>query len=558
MDILISLLMAVIGALLGVLFPRVASWIGTAIPTKNLWQIGKPEELVVIVSDSTIPPWERSQSTRESSKQSPRDKNVQYPNRRPTTGIGQVRAFAYAVDSLKKAYGNLKLENLFMSTDALNDRLNGNDLLLLGSPKTNEIAGRFLRKIKDYQPAIQSGSNIYWREDGEWKEFVGKEKNGHVETDYGLIVRANNPFAPDNTCEKQTVVLFSGSHTYGTAAAARYFVQCMHKNKKLKSKTLKRNNIVVLVSANVKGRWVEDTTEVFTYDWEKDMSKSKPIRAIEMERSVQSKTGDGQDCQDCEDLIHFSKDFVAVIDGFTSKTDRRWDGQTGGRAAVEIIDKAFNMMPHDCTAREAVELMTRMIQDAYRDFDATDVVKTDPKQRMAAFFAAISLFRRELWVIGDCQALLGGQIVTNRKIVDHVLANVRALKLELEMLKGATIEQLRQNDTGREIIMPLLEEQSRLQNNPAAGDYWYPVVDGFPIPSEGIIVQPIPGNVSHIVLATDGYPVLKDSLKESEDILQEILRKDPLLFREYKSTKGMLKGNASFDDRAFLKIKLER
>lgn len=553
-----SLLMTAIGVVFGAALSKLWSWFGTSIPTKNLWQIAKPEELVVIVSDSTIPPWETSELTKESSRQSIGDKKVQYPNRRPTTGIGQVRAFAYAVDSIKKAYGNLKLKNLFMSTDELNDRLNDNDLLLIGSPKTNDIAGRFLHKIKDYQPAIQSGSNIYWRKDGKWEERFGEEANGQIDTDFGLIVRANNPFAPEGTCEERTVVLFSGSHTYGTAAAAKYFVECMHKNKKLKAKTLKRNNIAVLVSSNVKGRWVEDTKEVFTYDWEKDMRKSNPIRAIAMEQDVKSKAGHGQDHSDCEDLIHFSEDFVAVIDGYTSKTDRRWDGQTGGRAAAKIVDKVFSMMPNDCTAHEAVELMTKMIQDAYRKFKVTDVVKSDPKQRMAAFFAAISLSRSELWIVGDCQALLGKQIVTRHKIVDQVLANVRALKLELEILKGATIDQLRQNDKGREFIMPLLEEQSRLQNNPAAGEYWYPIIDGFPVPDEGIIVKPIPDNIDSVVLATDGYPNLKDSFKESEDALKEILNNDPLLFREYISTKGVSKGNVSFDDRAFVKVKLER
>jgi hypothetical protein len=208
------------------------------------------------VSDSTIPPQERSPSIQELSKQSPRNKNVKYSNRRPTTGIGQVRAFAYAADSLKRAYGSLKLKNLFMSTDQWNHRLDDNDLLLLGSPKTNAITGRFLRKIKNYQPVIQSGSNIYWREKGKWEERFGKVTNGMVETDFGLIVRANNPFAAESICEEHTVVLFSGSHTYGTAAAAEYFVGSVQK--KLTYKTLKRKNISVLVSSNVKGLLVEN------------------------------------------------------------------------------------------------------------------------------------------------------------------------------------------------------------------------------------------------------------------------------------------------------------
>lgn len=287
----------------------------------------------------------------------------------------------------------------------------------------------------------------------------------------------------------------------------------------------------------------------------KRTGKSQSLQAIVEEQSIQSKTGR---LDECEDLIHISEDFVAVIDGFTSKTSRRWNDKAGGQAAAKIISRAFDEMPHDCTARQAVDLMTTMIQNSYGQFGALKDVERDPKQRMAAFFAAISLFRKEAWVVGDCQVLLGEQIVTNHKIVDQVLASVRALKLELEILKGATIDQLRQNDKGREFIMPFLEEQSRLQNNPAAGEYWYPALDGFPVPDSGIIVKPIADSINSIVLATDGYPNLRGSLKESEDALKEILRKDPLLFRECKSTKGMSKGNISFDDRAFIRVELER
>ena len=57
-----------------------------------------------------------------------------------------------------------------------------------------------------------------------------------------------------------------------------------------------------------------------------------------------------------------------------------------------------------------------------------------------------------------------------------------------------------------------------------------------------------------IVLASDGYPVLKNSLKESEEKLLEILEKDPLLINIYKSTKGLQQGNISYDDRTYIKF----
>jgi glycerophosphoryl diester phosphodiesterase len=99
-----------------------------------------------------------------------------------------------------------------------------------------------------------------------------------------------------------------------------------------------------------------------------------------------------------------------------------------------------------------------------------------------------------------------------------------------------------------------MKQQTLFQNNPSTGQYWYAVIDGFPVPDEGICVQSLPADIKTIVLASDGYPYLKGSLDESEQALQELLRDDPLLFRQYKSTKGMTEGLVSFDDRSYVKV----
>ena len=57
-------------------------------------------------------------------------------------------------------------------------------------------------------------------------------------------------------------------------------------------------------------------------------------------------------------------------------------------------------------------------------------------------------------------------------------------------------------------------------------------------------------------MATDGYPKLYDTLEKSEEYLAHILEYDPLCFQEYKSTKGLQKGNSSFDDRTYIKFTL--
>ena len=285
------------------------------------------------------------------------------------------------------------------------------------------------------------------------------------------------------------------------------------------------------------------------------MAPAQHLKTVIEEQFLQSKTGI---LEDCEDKLYIGKHYIAVIDGATSKTQRRWQGETGGRIAAEIISQSFYDMPPDCTARQAADLMTALVHKCYTRFNLLKTVENDSNQRIIGSCAAISLKRQEVWLIGDCHLLLGDQYISQPKRIDKILSQVRALVLELAIQKGMTIEQLREKDRGREFIMPLLKEHTLFQNNPVAAAYWFPAIDGFTIPDAGIITLPIPHNLETIVLATDGYPVVKDNLKDSEHILQEILTKDPLVFRSFKSTKGMVHGNVSFDDRAYIKVRLNR
>jgi len=96
--------------------------------------------------------------------------------------------------------------------------------------------------------------------------------------------------------------------------------------------------------------------------------KSQHLEALIEEQFTQSKTGN---LDDCEDALHINEHFVAVIDGATSKTGRRWNKDTGGRTAVKIIRQAFDEMPHDCTARQAADLMTSLVHRCYTDYNVT-------------------------------------------------------------------------------------------------------------------------------------------------------------------------------------------
>lgn len=286
-----------------------------------------------------------------------------------------------------------------------------------------------------------------------------------------------------------------------------------------------------------------------------DRRSIQPARAryIIEEQALVAKTGRSEEN---EDSIHISPHFVAVIDGVTAKTNRRWNGRTGGQVCAQIIDRVLCELPENISARNAIDALTAAIKDFYTSQHVLELVQEDPSQRITACLIVISFGRREIWCVGDCQCLLDDRLLLNTKRVDTITAEARAMFLETEVHRGVTLEALRQHDTGRELILPLLKQQQVFQNNPAAGSYWYAVVDGFPVPDGGIQIEPIPETTRTIILASDGYPVLKNTLATSEEELRSILAHDPLLFRIYKATKGLQVGYVSYDDRAYMKLKL--
>lgn len=149
---------------------------------------------------------------------------------RPATGIGQVRALALVIGSLARAYGNVNTRNILLSEDEMTDRIES-DLIILGGPKNNRIAQLLLDKIRADSPVFQKDSVISWQDAQGTAEFIPTVRDRVVTSDYGVVIRVGNPFSND----QHKVLLFSGAHTYGTVAAARFFTEDLLKKIPIRS-----------------------------------------------------------------------------------------------------------------------------------------------------------------------------------------------------------------------------------------------------------------------------------------------------------------------------------
>lgn len=257
----------------------------------------------------------------------------------------------------------------------------------------------------------------------------------------------------------------------------------------------------------------------------------------------------------CEDGIFFNGDFAAVIDGCSSHKGSPFGSRSSGVIAKGLLLGVLETLPCESTMQEAFAACNKAIALWYAEKGLLEVMKEDPGRRCSAYMTVVSRYRREVWVLGDCQALIDGQLYTHAKPIDTLMENLRALYIEVELQKGSSEDEIAR--TMEPIQARLAEQmafQSLFQNTEKQSSFSYYVLDGFFTNFAAVQVVKLEGHPKDIALGSDGYPRLHASLHTSELELASLLKEDPLCFRENRSTKGLGEGNRSFDDRAYLRV----
>ncbi len=272
----------------------------------------------------------------------------------------------------------------------------------------------------------------------------------------------------------------------------------------------------------------------------------------------------------CEDGMVVTDDFIAVIDGSTSKTPKHLNpDMKNGRYAMMLISEYIREeLKADASVDDFCQGVTAYIYNkVYEKLGVEERLKKHPEERLTASAILYSRTRNEVWMVGDCQAIIAGKLYENGKPYEEKIARKR---VEL-------IEQGLSPAEARKQIEPLLIKAMLSGQNQT-----YTVIDGFPIYREGVKVvsvsdscsvqdsvpasdsvpcsdsasasDTIPSSSSEIVLASDGYPFLKPTLAASEAALAEQIANDPQNIHSFIATKGIVEGNKSFDDRTYIRF----
>ena len=266
----------------------------------------------------------------------------------------------------------------------------------------------------------------------------------------------------------------------------------------------------------------------------------------------------------CEDGMVVIDDFIAVIDGSTSKTPKHLNpDMKNGRYAMMLISEYIREeLKADASVDDFCQGVTAYIYNkVYEKLGVEERLKEHPEERLTASAILYSRTRNEVWMVGDCQAIIDGKLYENGKPYEQEIARKR---VEL-------IEQGLSPAEARKQIEPLLIEAMLSGQNQT-----YTVIDGFPIYQEGVKVvalkmksasssievyfqeqtKPI-SSPNEVVLASDGYPFLKPTLAASEAALAEQIANDPQNIHSFIATKGIVEGNKSFDDRTYIRFSVE-
>ena len=295
-------------------------------------------------------------------------------------------------------------------------------------------------------------------------------------------------------------------------------------------------------------------------------------------KSIESSIIGKKSQEACEDGMVVTDDFIAVIDGSTSKTPKHLNpDMKNGRYAMMLISEYIREeLKADASADDFCQGVTAYIYNkVYEKLGVEERLKEHPEERLTASAILYSRTRNEVWMVGDCQAIIAGKLYENGKPYEQEIARKR---VEL-------IEQGLSPAEARKQIEPLLIEAMLSGQNQT-----YTVIDGFPIYREGVKVVSVSDSCSvqdsvqdsvpasdsvpcsdsvsasgtifvsssEIVLASDGYPFLEPTLAASEVALAEQIANDPQNIHSFIATKGIVEGNKSFDDRTYIRFSVEK
>ena len=287
-----------------------------------------------------------------------------------------------------------------------------------------------------------------------------------------------------------------------------------------------------------------------------------------IESYLMSKKGDSSGG---EDRLVLGPIYYGVVDGATDRSGINWNTpenqKKGGEIAAEIIKSTLESKDVTLDLGGLVSMLNKNINNAA---EKSNIDISDVKNRAIASFAVYVPEKNSIYHIGDCNFVFvkeKGELEEhyNEIAVDKLTSELRCRFIML-CYENKIDPFIDGKDLGGEYIFWILKEQIELENRQFRKDYngkeeWIPG-----IPYEAMVyktinglateldVTSVPRGTKEIIFASDGFKVIKPTLKETLELLEKQLKDDPHCISILKSAKGLRPGNISYDDMAYLRL----
>ncbi len=273
-----------------------------------------------------------------------------------------------------------------------------------------------------------------------------------------------------------------------------------------------------------------------------------------------------------EDRLILGHNFYGVVDGATDKSGNNWgtpeNPKKGGEIAADIIKSTLEDNV-DLNLTKLVNVLNKKMNNAA---GKANININDVKNLAGASFAAYVHEKNLIYHIGDCNFVF---VKENGELEEHY--NEIAIDKLTSELRSRFIMFCYENkidpfidgkDLGREYILWILKKQTELGNRQFRKDYNGEKEWILGIPYEAMVyktinglhtelnITPVPEGTKEIILTSDGFNVIKPTLKETLGLLKKQLKDDPHCIGLLKSTKGLGPGNINYDDMAYLRLKI--
>lgn len=244
------------------------------------------------------------------------------------------------------------------------------------------------------------------------------------------------------------------------------------------------------------------------------------------------------------DRVCATADFVAVFDGCTPKHE---DKKAASEATSCLVDALVSGLTSLDAGSSWDEILSSLTKEASRfvtpyGASATGVI--------------FSRKLMEILVIGDSWVRLD----SNEEFFGHkfegLLTEIRKAFTLQQLAQGSSVKDLQVLDPGRQAILPLLAREKEFRNIKEPGGYFFASLNGDEIPRELTVLIKVPTAAKTVTLASDGYPLLLESLAATEEFLLNDVVADPLRIGDYPGTKAVPPGGIAYDDRSYVTFSL--